>query len=141
MTNREWLLNKMQNMSDERLADILTNNGEYICDEIRKPAKECINDCTRCVENWLKSEHKEPIKLSDAERVILENIDKIYKWIARDKDGSLHLFTEKPYKNNLNEWNIRSGCLAKLNIFNHLYKFIKWEDTEPYCIQDLLKGE
>ena len=128
MTNREWLLNKMQNMSDERFAEILTDNGEYICDEIRKPAKECINNCTRCVENWLNKEHKEPITLSEAERIILENIDKEYKWVARDCESDLYVQNEKHEVN-------------YLRTFNHLLQFITWEDSTPYNIAELLKGE
>ena len=26
-------------------------------------------------------------------------------------------------------------------LFDHLFQFIKWEDEEPYFIEDLLKGE
>ena len=91
------------------------------------------------VKEWLKQDIKPSITIE--ERIILSNTSQIYKWIARDKDGSLHLFTEKPYKDNFNRWVINSGCLERLNIFNHLYKFIRWDNTEPYCIQDLLKGE
>ena len=141
MTNREWLLNKMQNMSDERFAEILTDNGEYICDEIRKPAKECINNCTRCVENWLNKEHKEPITLSEAERIILENINKDYKWIARDENNYIYVYENKPTKEESRWKNNGIDLYEDIFVFNHLFQFITWEDEQPYNIEELLKGE
>ena len=129
MTNRQWLLEQMQNMSDEELA-----NHVECCriDEI-----QCYGNCSTCKIDWLKSEHKEPIKLSDAERVILENIDKNYKWIARDKSGAqLKVYTEKPIKKD-HYWH--STIYKYITPFNHLFQFIKWEDTEAYNIEELLK--
>lgn len=73
-------------------------------------------------------ERKEPIKLSNDEKVILKNISKEYKWIAKDKSGYLILYKE-----------LYNGMSTKL--FNHLFQSIKWEDEEPYFIEDLLKGE
>ena len=93
MTNRQWLMKQMQNMSDGELCNMLQKGTRMIV-----PADKI--DVTRglCICNWLKSEHKEPIKLSDAERVILENA-KGFKWICRDKSGYLYLYSAKPFKN------------------------------------------
>lgn len=125
MTNREWLLNKMQNMSDEELAVILACESR-MCEIMDK---ECVGgNCSDCIWPWLKSEHKEPITLSEAERIILENIDKEYKWIARDCESDLYVQNEKHEVN-------------YLRTFNHLFQFIKWEDKEAYNIEELLKGE
>lgn len=131
MTNREWLLNKMQNISDEELSKIIEcraipeiHCGDKACDE-------------SCKVNWLKSEHKEPITLSEAERIILENIDKEYKWIARDKFGDLYVYDVKPEKEDT-DW-----CWANkvwvLTGVKHLFQFITWEDEQPYNIEELLK--
>ena len=76
--------------------------------------------------------------LSDAERVILENIDEDYKWIARDECGRLNIFASKP-KKYTNFWN--GNVLLGINAFNHLFQFIKWENEQPYNIEELLKGE
>ena len=140
MTNREWLLEQMQNMSDEELAEVL-NDDAYICN-LRGCEETASSSCNDCVIKWLKSERKEQIKLSDAERVILENIDKDYKWIARDKyDNQLFIYTVKPIKNEIKKnWGVE-GDNADLELFNHLFQFIKWEDENPYNIEELLKGE
>lgn len=83
---------------------------------------------------------KELPKLSDVEKVILENLDKDYKVIARDKDGGLYIYSSKPKKDDCVWWGI-AIILSELKGFNHLFKFVKWEDEEPYNIEELLKGE
>ena len=81
------------------------------------------------------------IKLTEDEKVILRNIDKKYKWITIDDNGSLFINNEKPIKN-------ESSWISKMLIdwcgiwiFNHLFQSIKWEDEEPYLIEDLLKED
>lgn len=136
MTNREWLLNKMQNMSDKEFAEIL-DDGERICNIISTPNFECASNCQRCIKNWLKQEHKEPITLSEAERIILENIDKDYKWIARDKFGDLYVYDVKPEKEDTDWcWVNKVWVLTGVK---HLFQFITWEDEQPYNIEELLK--
>lgn len=84
-------------------------------------------------------ERKEPIKLTDDEKAILRNIDKNYEWIARDNDSMLFVFTGKPIKKDY-YWKCEDEddeCCVYL--FDHLFKSIKWEDEEPYLIEDLLK--
>lgn len=80
-------------------------------------------------------------ELSDAERVILENVDKKYKWIARDgyieEEGmraELGLFENKPTRRD-DYW---SGIDGVIFTFSNLFKMIKWEDKEPTLIADLL---
>ena len=81
-------------------------------------------------------------ELSEAERVILENVDKKYKWIARDgyieEEGmraELGLFEDRPIRMN-NYWS-GTNC-ASFAFFNNLFKMVKWEDEKPTLIADLL---
>ena len=136
MTNREWLLNKMQNMSDEEFADVVR------CGALdTKYAMKCLGeDCLDCKINWLKSEHKEPINLSEAERIILENINKEYSYIARNQNGDLEVFLGKPFKATV-IWNSRGFKYCYLTCFNHLFQFIKWENDTPYNINELLGAD
>ena len=78
-------------------------------------------------------------KLSSAERVILQNLDKQYKWIARDKSGHLFAFDSEPSKRH-NVWVHCDYELTTLD-FPNLFTFVKWEDEQPYIIEELLKGE
>lgn len=76
-------------------------------------------------------------KLSSAERVVLENLDKKYKWIARDKDDVFYAYFSKPTKET-NVW--LNGNNFTILPFPNLFKFVKWEDEQPYSIEELLKN-
>lgn len=133
MTNKEWLLKELQNTSDEKLAESvsLTSLTDYC-------RRECNGiNCVDCKLEWFKQEHKEKIKLSKAEKVILGNIDKKYEWLARDSDDELYIYEEKP-KKATKSWSGTDYNETNIEVFNHLFKFIKFEDEEPYNIQELL---
>ena len=54
------------------------------------------------------------------------------KWIAKDKDGLIYAFTEKPYKMTT-VWNVENGEHYVIQI---PISFIHWDDEEPYYIGD-----
>ena len=81
-------------------------------------------------------ERKDP-KITEDEKVILRNLPKEYKWIARDLSGMVYIFIERPEKGQA----IWYGCGQPMIPFYHLFQFIQWEDDEPYLIEELLKGE
>lgn len=85
---------------------------------------------------WLEQEYIEPIKLTDDEIVILKNIPTECKWIIRFEKGGLVVCDFKPQRINTS-WRIAPSM--DLYLFNHLFKFIKWEDEKPYNIDELLK--
>lgn len=96
--------------------------------------------CKECGENflqWLNEEYKETIKLTSDEKAILKNLPKEYKWIVRNKSLNLYVFKEKPSKS-ISAWLSSSINFDDLSLFNHLFKFIKFEDKEPYSIEELL---
>ncbi len=72
-------------------------------------------------------------KFTEDEKVILRNVDEKYKWIVRDEDDYLCVYTGKPEKKYYDKaWAMSSSCEYKeFNCFNHLFKTIKWEDEEP----------
>ena len=82
---------------------------------------------------WEREE--EPV-LTDDEKVILRNVDKEIKYIARDEDGDLYVYMEKPAKSQAGYWHESDN--RNFDAYNHLFQFIKWEDKEPYLIEDLL---
>ena len=81
-------------------------------------------------------ERKDP-KLTEDEKVILRNLPKEYKWIVRDHIGSLWIFENKP-NNNIFGWFYSTASTLP---FPNLFKFIKYEDKEPYSIEELLGEE
>ena len=54
------------------------------------------------------------------------------KWIAKDKDGFIYAFTEKPHKTRT-VWNVENGEYYVIQI---PISFIHWDDEEPYYIGD-----
>lgn len=83
----------------------------------------------------LLEEYKEPIKLTKFEyeylKVAKENG---YNFITRDKDNRLYGTSEKPKKYNTT-W---AGSGAYIGMFESMFKFVKWEDEEPYSIDEIL---
>lgn len=73
-------------------------------------------------------------EFSEDEKTIAMNIDKKYKWMARDYDGSLWIFVNKPNKVRSN-WYESSIEANLFRAFNYMFKSIKWEDNEPTLIE------
>lgn len=83
-------------------------------------------------------ERKEKPKLNEDEKAILKVLlNEKYNWIARDKNDWLYVYASKP-KKGITIWENTGSPMMP---FVHLFQFIKWEDEEPYSIEDLLKGE
>ena len=77
-------------------------------------------------------------KLTQEEYFVLQACNKEYKYITRDKNGTLSVFKTKPPKFNM-EWGIFNSDYAEMKAFNHLFKMVKWENDEPTFIKNLLK--
>jgi hypothetical protein len=73
------------------------------------------------------------------ELCILRNIDKEYKWIARDDDGKLCMYTEKPLKRETVWTATKNAYITELYCFNHLFNSIQWEDEEAVFIDDYVE--
>lgn len=88
---------------------------------------------------WLCEEYKEPVKLSKLEYDILKYLsdNTRHMYIARNENGALYVFDVEPVKNNFN--NLWTGRGANwLGVFNKLFQFVQWEDSEPTAIEDVL---
>lgn len=79
-------------------------------------------------------------KFTEDEKVIAMHINKKYKWMARDKDGGLFMYVNKPTKRDrLNIWTVDYGYLNIENFIDDkdMFKNIGWEDDEPTRISDI----
>ena len=116
-----WICNFDENLNiidcDNGL-DIMKVYKDYTCKELL----------------WERKEKPQP---TEDEKVILKNIPKKYKYVARDKSGCLYVYASKPEKI-ITIW---EGSGLAMTPFYHLFQFIKWEDEEPYSIEELLGGE
>ena len=82
--------------------------------------------------------HTKKHQFTKDEKVILRNLDKKWKWIARDKNTHLWLFTNRPHKNdNLYCW---SGTVeyCSFEMFSHLFQSIQWGDDKPIEIAKVI---
>lgn len=102
---------------------------------------EAGDHCSNIKVKWLLSEYKEPIKLSRLEHELLKFINNEgYKYIARDNCGGvLFRYPKKPTKNIYGEWG-KGGICSDLRMFNDLFQFVKWEDSEPTSIEYVLNN-
>ena len=116
-----WIRNFDENLkciNDLNEFDIMKVYKDYTCKELL----------------W---ERKEKPKLTEDEKVILRNVPQYYKWIARDGSGLIFLFSKKPSKCDCSWIGYNDIAFP----FHHLFQFIKWEDEEPYLIEELLGKE
>ena len=65
-------------------------------------------------------------------------IDKKFKWIAKDKDGGVCIYINKPKKEDVS-WNNFSFYKPLDIIKDSLFTEIKWEDEEPVYIDDYVE--
>lgn len=80
---------------------------------------------------------REEPTITEDEKAILRNLPGNYEWIARDEDSTLYIYQDKPEKR-VDVW---ASVLVHryLDLFNHLFQMVRWEDDEPWKIEDLLK--
>ena len=110
--------------------DNLTNIDNAVGSDIMKVYKDYT--CKDLL--WERKEKK--LVISEDEKAILRNVPQYYKWIARDGNGVVCLYPDKPHKSET-IWDSYGALFP----FHHLFQFIKWEDEEPYSIEELLEGE
>ena len=86
-------------------------------------------------------ERRETPRLTDDEIAILRNMDKKYKWIARDIFDKLYVYKDEPDKISYGWRAHRPSTMeiwASLKPFDHLFDEITSSDKKPYNINDLL---
>lgn len=89
---------------------------------------------------WLCEEYKEPVKLTELEHGILEYLLKKrqYRFVVRERNGIIYVYKSNP-KKEADSW----GSLSlnnELGLFNNLFQFVQWEDSEPTSIEYVLKN-
>lgn len=112
------------------------SNGLIFYDEeLRHNSNETLN----IVEVFRSIWKREEPTITSIERVLLENVEKKYKYIARDHDLALFIFGESPTKENMMWFRKPDSYVASFTVYGHLFPMVKWEDKEPWLIEDLLK--
>lgn len=138
MLKIEKIKDEIKNFSDENntlrcyLAQIATNQN-YSVNCYRRDV-----NCSKCLRLSLLElleEYKKPVKLSKFEYEYLKFAKgNEYNFIARDKDGRLFLYETKPWRGELVWKYMDSG----IRIFTKMFNFVRWQDEEPYLIDNIL---
>lgn len=108
------------------------------------PCVECLFNSDKCkekVREWAESEYIEQAKISKRDMAFLDYLREEYKFVARNEDGKLFAYSSKLYKDkNFKCWCVYD-CINNRLILNYNVDFpmIKWEDSEPWKIEDLKK--
>ena len=97
--------------------------------------------CSTALKEWAESEYIEKPVISKRDRAFLEYIGTGINYITRDMDGGLFIYISKPQKL-IDCWE-SSGCESdkSLKFFKLDFPMVKWEDSEPWLIEDLKKLE
>lgn len=114
----------------------------YSCNYI--PCSNCLfNDnyyCDKARRKWAESEYVEKPKISKRDKTFLDYLEN-YKYIARDFDGKLYAYTSIPTKTlDYAHWKTNGAC-KRLTGLDIDFPMVKWEDDEPWLIEDLKKLE
>lgn len=126
-----------------------TNNNVYFgCylanfeSNIDYEESDCFKEilCSECLRQSLLNlleEYKKPVKLSKFEYEYLKVAKKEgFNFIARDKSNRLYGFEKQPTKGNA-MWGSRGDYVG---MFKSIFSFVKWEDEEPYNIDEILSN-
>lgn len=116
------------------LAQMVTNKGDK-----NNCSRKNTTSCRQCLKLSLMDlleEYKEPYELTVLEFRILRYARELgYRFVACDFDGEICFYRNKPDKKEI-AWS--DGGDFSL-IFNFgLFSFIKWEDAEPWNIDNIL---
>ena len=61
-----------------------------------------------------------------------------FNWIAKDNNGELYAYKEKPHKTSGDKWiDNKLSYIYLSTLDKNLFDFIKWEDNEPFEIPTL----
>lgn len=139
MLKIEKIKDEIKNFSDENntlrcyLAQIATNQNYSV--NCYRGDVNC-SECLRLSLLDLLEEYKEPVKLSKFEYEYLKVAKKEgFNFIARDNDGCVCLYINIPTLKREFSWGYNGEFMI---VFEELFKFVKWEDEEPWNIDNIL---
>lgn len=141
MTNFEYYKKEILEITNKGCDVAVINNKPVSCESLEY-CTECQlkqhENCKSTLTKWFCAEHIEQPKLTKKERQFCELVET--GWFARCKNGDLCIYSEKPTKLT-NCWFSNYKTYSNITLFNLPFPFIKWEDEEPWSVEDLLKLE
>ena len=114
------------------------------------PCRECLfhsydkEQCKERTREWAESEYVERPVISKRDRAFLEYIREEYKFVARDENGNLFVYSSKPCKDKRFMCWCSCGCSNSPGLYlnyNVDFPMVKWSDDKPWLIEGLKKLE
>lgn len=142
MKNKEKFIDKLADFACIRDNIAMNVKGELVgccgllCENCKFYTEK---DCGTASREWLEEEYVEQMFISRKDVRLLECIKDGYEYIARDLNGSLCLYTTKPERNR-EVWFSNPG-FVNLKRISVDFPMVKWDDKEPWKIDDLEKLE
>jgi hypothetical protein len=146
MINAEKFRKELLELSNQNIAFAVrkeNQNAVVRCDSIKR-CTDCLFGRGRCSVNstkWLLSEYKDHVKVSKLEYDILKYLsdNTRHMYIVRDGNGNICLYDAEPKKSGNGDWWVGRGVHGMV-MFDKLFQFIKWEDSTPTLIKDVLEN-
>ena len=99
------------------------------------------DSCSNGLRLWCNEEYVAKPQITENDKKFLDIINPKFKYIVKDRNNILCLSIEMPIRTG-NNWIGGNDCAyISENYFNGLFRFIKWEDEEPWVLDDLRKLE
>ena len=91
------------------------------------------------LEKWCDSEYKQPYKLTACEKMILENINPKYEWIARTSCNGFFVMGECSIKEGEIPYISKAGIVESFELFSHMFPFVQL-NFKALNIKDILNN-
>lgn len=148
MKNREKFAKEILDVACRGI-NIAVTKGNKIVYCSNTPCELCMFDscgkhigrsqaCADRFYEWAESEYVEKPTITSREKNFLDSLLPNFKYIARDINNALNIYYNKPKRNSINDWiSDYNYCYISINMYGNMFDFIKWEDEEPWSIEDL----
>lgn len=154
MKNREKFAKEILDIACNADAFTVTKSGKIVrCDVVTCPLCKFSNDnnidtsisCHERLHKWTESEYVEKPTITSKEKMFIDLILSKWLYLVRGTDKYLYVFDALPSKG-YDGWCIENismydYCYISKKLFGNMFDFIKWEDKEPWSIEDLKKLE
>ena len=107
------------------------DNYVYYCDDEKRM-------------QWSESEYVEKPTITSREKNFLDLLLPKWKYIERDKNNELYVYQFKSTCNDgSRDFILNKGIYYRIpvDMYGNMFAFIKWQDEEPWSIDDLKKLE
>ena len=100
--------------------------------------------CMGVLSMWANAEYKEKKEFSEADKALVRGVDKL-NWFARDKNGVVYGYVDKPYKN-ASVWDVKKEvgdeyAVERVSSYSSAtFEPLSWDDEEPTSREEILRG-